>query len=293
MRRARAPEPTPSPHRSALELREQQGLQRGRRDARVPEAPTAVPVLAEVDVLVVGGGTSGATAGAVAAARGARTAILELNSGLGGTGTVGGVDSYWYGRRAGFTATVDRYYEETAASLRQPSAAGRRDTVREASRKWNIEAKMHGLLRWTQDAGAELLFRSTVVAALVQAAPDGVRPAVRGVLAATPDGLGAVLANVTIDASGDADVAAFAGAETVYGSVRDRLPLWYSLAQFVRPGLTRNNFTSSVDVGNANDYTRAILAGRRAASATTTGRTSPRARAATSSAASPSRSPTS
>jgi flavin-dependent dehydrogenase len=254
--------PVPGSVAADLELREQQGVQRGRRYARVPEAPAAVPVLAAVDVLVVGGGTSGATAGAVAAGQGARTAILELNSGLGGTGTVGGVDSYWYGRRVGFTATVDRYYEETAASLRQP-ATGRRDPTAEASRRWNVEAKMHGLLRWTGDAGAELFFRSTVVAVLVRPAAGGARPAVCGVLAATPDGLRAVLARVTVDASGDADVAAFAGAETVYGSARDRLPLWYSLAQFVRPGLTRNNFTSSVDVGNAADYTRAILAGRR------------------------------
>ncbi|MDQ3700578.1 MAG: FAD-dependent oxidoreductase, partial [Chloroflexota bacterium] len=249
--------------RASIELREPFGAQRGRPYARVREPDSDVPVLAEVDVLVVGGGTSGATAAAVAAEQGARTAVLELNSGLGGTGTVGGVDSYWYGRRVGFTATVDRYYEDVAASLRQPSAAGRRETDREASRKWNIEAKMHGLLRWTLDAGAEPFFRTTIVGALVEPGRDGGRPSVRGVLAATPDGLRAILAKVTVDASGDADVAAFAGAETVYGSARDRLPLWYSLAQFVRPGVTRNNFTSSVDVSNVHDYTRAILAGRR------------------------------
>ena len=247
-----------------VELREQQGAQRGRGYARVAETETDVPVLADVDVLVVGGGTSGATAAAVAGQTGARTAVLELNSGLGGTGTVGGVDSYWYGRRAGFTAIVDRYYEEVAAALRQPSAAGRRDTDREASRKWNIEAKMHGLLRWTADAGVELFFRTTIVGTLVEPGKGATgRPTVRGVLAATTDGLRAIFAKVTVDASGDADVAAFAGAQTVYGSTRDRLPLWYSLAQFVRPGVTRNNFTSSVDVTNVNDYTRAILAGRR------------------------------
>src|SRR5687767_908139 len=122
---------------------------------------------------------------------------------------------------------------------------------------------MHGLLRWNLDTGAELFFRSTIVGALAEPGAAGARAIVRGVLAATPDGLRAILAKVTIDASGDADVAAFAGAQTVYGSARDRLPLWYSLAQLVRPGITRNNFTSSVDISNVNDYTRAILAGRR------------------------------
>jgi hypothetical protein len=39
--------------------------------------------------------------------------------------------------------------------------------------------------------------------------------------------------------------------------------MWYSLAQFTTPGRTRNNFTSSVEISNVQDYTRAILAGRR------------------------------
>lgn len=245
---------------SDLVVREPEAPQRGRTYARVAEGETAVPLLTDVDVLVVGGGTSGATAGAVAAAQGARTAVLELNSGLGGTGTVGGVDSYWYGRRVGFTETVDRYYQEEASRLGLSTSPNRGEHGHEASRKWNIEAKMHGLLRWMLDSGAQVFFRSTTVGALVEA---GDPKRVRGVLLATPDGLRAVRAKVVIDATGDADLAAFAGGRTVYGSVRDRLPLWYSLAQFARPGLTRNNFTSSVDVSNINDYTRAILAGRR------------------------------
>ena len=262
---ARCGPPAPAAPPSAdgrVVVREQAAVQRGREYARVVEQETLVPVLADVDVLVAGGGTSGATAAAVSSEQGARTALLELNSGLGGTGTVGGVDSYWYGRRVGFTATVDRHYAEDAARLGlNPSIAGR-DAP--ASHKWNVEAKMHGLLRWTTDSRVDLAFRCTVVGALVEPQPEGgARPTVRGVLAATPDGLHAVLAAVTIDASGDADVAAFAGARTVYGSARDRLPLWYSMAPLVRPGLTRNNFTSSVDVSNVNDYTRAILAGRR------------------------------
>jgi len=51
------------------------------------------------DVLVVGGGTSGATAAITSAREGMSTVLLELNPGLGGTGTLGGVDSYWFGRR--------------------------------------------------------------------------------------------------------------------------------------------------------------------------------------------------
>ncbi|HEV7217132.1 MAG TPA: FAD-dependent oxidoreductase [Chloroflexota bacterium] len=237
---------------SPLTVREPEAPQRGRRYARVREEAAALPCLADVDVLVVGGGTSGATAAAVAAGSGASTALLEMHAGLGGTGTLGGVDSYWYGRRGGFTAEVDRRYAAQAARL----GVTKQHT-------WNIEAKMHALLTWVDEAGVKLLLDCVAVGALVEPAPTGGRPTVGGVLVATADGLAVVRSRVTIDATGDGDIAAFAGARFVYGSARDRLPLWYSLAQFARPGVSRNNFTSSVDVGNVEDYTRAILAGRR------------------------------
>jgi pyruvate/2-oxoglutarate dehydrogenase complex dihydrolipoamide dehydrogenase (E3) component len=64
-----------------------------------------VPVI-EADVLVVGGGTSGATAAITLAKEGLRTVLLELNPGLGGTGTLGGVNSYWFGRHVGFCSQV-------------------------------------------------------------------------------------------------------------------------------------------------------------------------------------------
>ena len=72
-----------------------------------------------------------------------------------------------------------------------------------------------------------------------------------------------MLAKVVIDTTGDGDVAAFAGAKYTYGSTREHAVMWYSLAQFVKPGYSQNNFTSMVDVSNIEDYTRAILAGRR------------------------------
>ncbi|GHO61533.1 hypothetical protein KSC_004250 [Ktedonobacter sp. SOSP1-52] len=228
-------------------LWEPEAPQRGRSYARVPEPAEEFPLLTSVDVLVVGGGTSGVPAALAAAQEGLKVAILEMNSGLGGTGTLGGVDSYWYGRRVGFTSVVDAHYEDEVTRL----------ALRQNTPKWNLEARMQALLRWSTDAGIEVFFRTVVIGALRQG------NTVCGVLVATPDGLFAVRARIVIDASGDGDVAAFAGARFTYGSVRDRLPLWYSLAQFAQPGQTRNNFTSAVDVSNINDYTRAIIAGRR------------------------------
>ncbi len=228
-----------------LEVREPDSPQRGRAYPRFQVGPSSVPVLARTDVLVVGGGTSGATAAITAAREGVDTVLLEMNPGLGGTATLGGVDSYWYGRCVGYSARVSRLTAEVQRSLRYTKP------------KWNIEAKMHALLREAERVGVRTYLNTATVGAVV----EGNR--VRGVVCATKWGYFAVLADVVVDATGDGDVAAYAGAEYVYGSERDHTVMWYSLAQFSTPGRTRNNFTSMADVSNIEDYTRAILAGRR------------------------------
>ena len=230
--------------------------QPGKHYQRVTTGPSALPVLEEVDVLVVGGGTSGATAALVAGRAGLRTALVEMNPGLGGTGTYGGVHSYWFGRRVGFAGQVTALAMALHHELRQPPPEG-------PVPRWNIEAKAQALRQATEDAGVHLFFNALVIAAIL----DGDR--VRGAALATRQGPVALLARVVIDATGDGDVVAHAlahhqsAARPTYGAARDHVVMWYSLAQFARPGRTRNNFTSMVDVSNLHDYTRAILAGRR------------------------------
>ena len=224
---------------------EPESPQRGRSYPLRVVSPTALPILRSADVLVVGGGTSGATAAITAAGQGMGTVLLEMNPGLGGTGTLGGVDSYWFGRRVGFAARVERAVDQV------------HDALDYEGRRWNIEAKMHALMQEAERAGVDTIWNAIVTGAVM----EGNR--VRGIVVATRFGHFAVLGRVVIDATGDGDVAAFAGADEVGGLVRDRKVMWYSLAQFVTPGRTQNNFTSMVDVSNVADYTRAILAGRR------------------------------
>ena len=231
-------------------VREPYSPQRGRPYPRAKVPPLPLPVLRNIDVLVVGGGSSGAAAGIVAAKEGARTVLLEMNPGLGGTGTFGGVHSYWFGRRIGFSGHIMRLVEQAHEDLHHPAPKG-------LIPKWNIAAKSYALLKEAQAHGAEILFNCFVIGTLVE------RNTVRGVVVATRTGPAIIRAKVTIDASGDGDVASFGGADYVYGDERDHVVMWYALAQFTRPGLTRNHFTSMVDVSNVEDYTRAILAGRR------------------------------
>jgi len=140
------------------------------------------PVLGRYDVVVIGGGTAGAPAGIAAARHGARTLVIEMLHGLGGVGTLGAITKYYWGYRGGFTAEV-------------PGGASRRASQR---REWWRET--------LRKAGANVWFGVMGVGALVE---DG---RVRGVIAASPHGLGLVLAKVVIDATGSADIAAAAGA---------------------------------------------------------------------------------
>jgi len=152
----------------------------------VPQPERAIPVLGQYDVVVIGGGTGGAPAGIGAARQGAKTLVVEYLHGLGGVGTLGAISSYYWGNRVGFTATIP--------------GGGR----------WVIEQRMEWYRRELIDAGADVWFGTLGCGALV----DGGR--VIGAVVVTPFGRGVVLARTVIDSTGNSDVAAAAGAETIY-----------------------------------------------------------------------------
>lgn len=166
-----------------------------RPDARIPGRGDFSAVV-ETDVLVIGGGTGGAPAAIAAARAGVRTLVAEYLSGLGGVGTLGLIGQYWYGNRVGFTAEVDR-----AVAAKSPK--------RLPEDAWDVEAKMQWYHEQIARAGGSVWYKTMVCGALV----EGRR--VRGAILATPQGRVAVLARCVVDATGGADVAAAAGAQTV------------------------------------------------------------------------------
>lgn len=197
------------------------------------------------NVLVSGGGSSGGAAAIVSAEEGMKTILVDLNPGLGGTGTFGGVDSYWFGKRHGYAEKITMLVHDVQKRIKYKGP------------KWNIEAKKYALLQAAERLGIDLMFNCITFGAILKGTQ------VCGGLVATRWGTCAIIADCVIDATGDGDLAAFAGAEFVYGSVRDHVVMWYSLAQYNTPGKLQNNFTSMVNVSDVQDYTRAILAGRR------------------------------
>lgn len=150
-----------------------------------------IPVLGSYDVVVVGGGTSGAAAGIAAARQGAKTLVVEYLHGLGGVGTLGAISKYYWGNRVGFTKEV---------------AGGE---------SWRIEEKAEWWRTTLCKAGAEIWFGTLGCGAIVK--DNGVI----GAVVATPQGRGVILAKIVIDATGNADIAAAAGAQCLYTDESD------------------------------------------------------------------------
>jgi hypothetical protein len=155
----------------------------------------AFPSLGSCDVLVAGGGTGGAPAGIAAARAGAKTIVLETQHALGGIGTVGLIAAYWYGNQVGFTAELDEAVMRLDPYSREKSGA-----------LWSPEAKAGVYAHLLEAAGGSAWLGSFAF---------GVRTEgnqVAGVLVSTPFGCGVVEAGRVVDATGNADIAAAAGA---------------------------------------------------------------------------------
>ena len=198
------------------------------REAALAEPAHEIPVHAECDVLVVGGGPAGVAAACAAARMGARTVLLERHNHLGGLSTGGLVIwidrmTDWNGHQVirGFAEEfLDRLPADAVAGPPR-SAWGSRDPGLAAH--WGQRtAAFHGVVTWSPtcdpeamksaaqemllEAGVEILFHAWGAAPVVR---DG---AVRGAVFESKGGRRAVLAPVVVDATGDGDLFHRAGA---------------------------------------------------------------------------------
>ncbi|MCL2119080.1 MAG: FAD-dependent oxidoreductase [Planctomycetaceae bacterium] len=151
---------------------------------------TNFPVMQKYDVVVVGGGTSGAPAAIAAARQGANVLLLEYLHGLGGIGTEGAIANYYWGNRVGFTAEVQ---------------GGQAQWVIEQKKQW-----------WRQacfEANVQMTFGVMGTEAIVSADNPN---KVTGVVYAAEGRKIPVLADVVIDATGNGDIAFAAGAQPMY-----------------------------------------------------------------------------
>jgi hypothetical protein len=168
------------------------------------------------DVVVVGGGTAGAMAGIAAARTGARTLLVEQYGTLGGVLSLGmslkGVhDGQGYKALGGIGEELIARARVTGAATTVVSHHPRHGSIMGQ----DPEAMKLNLIQMVQESGLDLLLH----AFLVDALRDG--DTVQAIQVATKAGLEIIPAKCFVDCTGDADLAARAGADCTIGRERD------------------------------------------------------------------------
>jgi hypothetical protein len=200
----------------------------------VRESARDVPVLAEVDVLVVGSGPGGLGAALGAARAGVDTLLVERFGCLGGNITVVGVESLaWYRREK----TVDS--EGIGVELEQRAKAMGATTPEVQSKSEAINADMFKVV--ADHVVAEAGIRPLLHAVAIDTVMEG--DALRGIIVHSKSGRGAVLAKRIVDASGDADLACYAGAPTRMTAKERMLPV---TVMFSVSGVDKKRFLDHV-----------------------------------------------
>lgn len=178
-----------------------------------PERKT--PVLKAVDVVVVGGGPAGLVAALAAKRAGVDVLLIERHGYLGGLLTGGFVTK----PQAPVVGGIPEELFERAIQL-----GGARGNIRYRLRDGTYtyfmspidpETMKRVAFEFVGEAGVKLLLHSLVVDSVTEG------DAVTGVLVENKSGRQAILADVVVDASGDADVAAGAGAPYEVGRRKD------------------------------------------------------------------------
>ena len=199
------------------------------------------------DVVVAGYGTGGTFAAIAAAEAGVSVAVLDAAAIAGGIGSAGRIHSYYHGLRGG---TQDRLDE---------SITGSGSSLAPKTRGYHPSGRAEVLTQALQRPGLEAFSGHTVFGVV----RDGAR--VTGVLSAAADGYHVFPCQVAVDATGDGDVAAAAGAPMTLGRDGDGFPQPYSYTpSLLQKGeLLHHNFDAGwVDPTDTLDFSRAHVEGR-------------------------------
>lgn len=183
----------------------------------ITEPVRQTPVVANVDVVVVGGGTAGVMAAVAAARTGAKTLVVERYAYLGGYFACqpGGAFGQSFQDMNGDMVITGLPWEFMERLIAAGGATRPEDIEPPKGRKWHIgksrpmvhfEAVKTLAFEMMEEEGIQLLLHTLTVGAIVE------KDVLKGIIVENKSGRQAILAKTVVDSSGDADVAAYAGA---------------------------------------------------------------------------------
>ena len=170
----------------------------------ITEPAKHISVLAQTDVLVVGGGPAGVAAAVAASRAGAKTYLLERYNHLGGLWTGGLVlpllSTHGLSKSGERIQVIHGLSAEMVDRLRDMNMV-----VDEINPTIDPEAGKYVLDEMIADAGVHMLYHTWAVGAIMD------KNTIKGVYVESKSGRQAILAKVVIDCSGDGDVIKWAG----------------------------------------------------------------------------------
>ncbi|UFT98685.1 FAD-dependent oxidoreductase [Radiobacillus kanasensis] len=181
--------------------------------SQITESAKQLEIRAEVDVVVCGGGPAGIGAALSAARNGAKTILIEHHSFLGGMGTAGMVTSFAYGYHDKKRFIIGGIFKEIRQKLYERD--GLIMTERKGWEPFNPELYKMLAFELLTEAGVEILCHTTITDAITENGD------IQAIIVESKAGREAIKANRFVDATGDGDLAARAGASYKVGREKD------------------------------------------------------------------------
>ncbi len=232
-----------------------EGMKSANPPARISDAIDPAALKSDprsADVVVAGLGTGGAIAALAAARQGAEVLGIEPLAYPGGIGAGGGIHWYYYGVKGGLQQEVDDRIRAISPLFGASSQV----------RGFHPDARKLVIEQMLDEAGVKIVYGATLFSAETH------RGRVTSARATSLEGPLAISSGAWIDATGDGDLAAMAGADFLLGRTWDGQLHAYSQSSGradVHEGTVRMNVVNYdagfVDPTDEQDLTRARLLG--------------------------------